>query len=183
MQPQLFVSLEEPRGELFSQVINRQTFFNKPLGGLWTSTYLGVEYGSNWVQWCLANDYQKNDGKEKSWIIYPKENVNIITINSWDDLTNLMLDCRINTVGSSISSSSIRGHFNAHPDFSHFDCLDYEKLATMYDGIRLTERGQRETRFGTPNLYTWDCESTLWLHWSFDQVEYLGEIEYKSGWE
>jgi hypothetical protein len=42
---------------------------------------------------------------------------------------------------------------------------NYERAATLYDIIYLTEKGQRETRFPSANcnfnLYGWDVETVL----------------------
>lgn len=53
-----------------------------------------------------------------------------------------------------------------------------EAIAKKYDAVHLTSEGQWRTRHSTPNLYGWDCESTLWLRWKFEKVEYIGEMGY-----
>lgn len=39
--------------------------------------------------------------------------------------------------------------------------LDYEKLAEVYDGMLLTEKGETTTRYSPISLYGWDCESIV----------------------
>lgn len=141
---------------------------SKPRGGLWTSTYLGKEYGSDWVQWCIGQGFRiPINGQWKSWILHPKKDANVYVVDSVDDLKRLVSD-------------AIHNSYEHLPGMKGmFDVPDFEKLAKTYDGINLTETGERQTRFTKPNLYGWDCESTSWFTWSFDKVEYLGAVEYR----
>lgn len=59
---------------------------------------------------------------------------------------------------------------------------DFELLAKHFDVIHLTENGQYETRLNHPDLYGWDCESSLWLNWAVEKVEDLGIKQYKVTW-
>ena len=47
--------------------------------------------------------------------------------------------------------------------------LDFERLSSEYDGLRLTNDGYLATRSARsgPALVGWDCESTLWFRWIF----------------
>lgn len=64
--------------------------------------------------------------------------------------------------------------------------LDFERLKEDYDCIHLTGKGEAETRFPwmglgsgkqdykSASLCGWDCESTCWLTFPFDKIEYIG---------
>lgn len=51
-------------------------------------------------------------------------------------------------------------------DFIFGNTIDFEKIVVgnVYDAIKLTDKGQVETRFSRNNLYGWDCESMVILN-------------------
>jgi len=157
MKPQLFIG-KKPQAELLQPVKNK-VYHCKPEGGLWTSTHLtgGI---SDWTRWCEAEQWSTHSGQEwqKRWLLTPVPDTHIATINSLLDLEQLLARYEQR------HTTDIR--------ITH-RVLDFEQLAKEYDGIHLTESGQWATRFGEPNLYGWDCESTLWFHWSFTKVKQL----------
>lgn len=169
MKNQLYVGFKKPVREEFKTVKNRN--FVKPSGGFWTSTYL-EEFGSDWVQWCLGEHFSlPEDHKWDSWLLVPEKDAKIYTIDSYHDLHVLMEKYKATLEMPGVPKellSSLTSPFMTH--------LDFEKLANDYDGIRLTQKGQWETRFSEPyTLYGWDCESTLWLNYKFEKVEYIGK--------
>jgi hypothetical protein len=127
----------------------RNRAFVKPEGGLWTSTLL-PKSGSDWVEWCAIEDFDAP--YEKIWHVLKPLPARILVIDSLADLEAVLPKYSVKL------ALSLR-----YPDF--------EKLATAWDAIHLTSRGQVETRLSYPdNLYGWDSESTLWFRWCFDEV-------------
>lgn len=139
----------EPQEHLWHPIKNRN--FVKPSGGLWTSTFL-PDGTSDWIRWCISEEFLDPNAYSK-WILIPSSNARIFTVNTPDDIAILCND-QVPTGG--------------------FTTPDFEKLAEKYDAIHLTEEGQANTRFSMPfSFYGWDCESTLWLNWAFDDVKPL----------
>lgn len=65
-------------------------------------------------------------------------------------------------------------HYEADQLLVTMRWLKFSEMAKQFDGMHLTDNGQWATRlppFDSPNLYGWDCESTLWFRWAFDKVE------------
>ena len=110
----------------------RNADFLKPKGGLWASP-VDSEYG--WCDWCKEEDF----GNLETNFQFEFDG-NILVIDSLPDLKEILwLDYK-----------------------SYFPLPDFETiLAIGYDGIFLTEKGQRDTRFSKPSLYEWDCECVL----------------------
>lgn len=167
MQPQLHISR---KGEVpFTSVppVVNGTETNKPFGGLWTSTYTGLEYGSAWVQSCYAMDFIIPEDRVPSWLLTVDDNARIYTIDSVPDMYYIW-----DRYGYKLTDT--------------VDAIDFEKMANDYDALYLTEHGQEATRHYELNrpimqsMYGWDCESTLWFRWVFTEVTYLGEICYDS---
>lgn len=153
MLSQLHVS---SKNELFTDI----TFCNgaksvKPRGGFWTSTF-NDEYLSDWVRWGLGEEFYSVDELSKStlFILYPKKDIRIYTIDSVADAKKLF------------------DMYERESDDPYQRKLDFEKLAIDFDGINLTEEGQEVTRHSEPNsFYGWDCESTVWFRWCFKRIE------------
>jgi len=123
--------------------------FHKPQGGLWTST-ANDETVSGWYEW------GKNEGmiapNAVTWTLIPEPNALLVEIDSYGDLTALVAQ-----YGGSGSYGQL--------------VIDFEAMARDgYDGMHLTDRGQWATRMSKPNLYGWDCESTVWFRWAFSSV-------------
>jgi hypothetical protein len=158
VSPQLFVkSNRQPPSEKRFVPPENSPCSTKPFGGLWTSSY-DEQWGSDWVQWCLSENFKSNPFD--SWLLIPKSSARVYVIDSLAALQTL-LDYR--GVEWKLSSAA----------FSEIG-PDFKTLAEEIDGIQLTQEGQWETRFSRPGLYGWDCESTLWLRWAFESVQYLG---------
>ena len=140
--------------------------FVKPFGGLWTSTY-HERFGGGWVQWCINEEWEcPDDGVFRNlWLAYPRADANVYVIDSLDDL--VALNERFGAPAYPEWKSSF---MEAYPDWL--------KVAEHYDGVNLTDRGQWQTRLAEPNLYGWDCESTLWFRWCFERVEQLGDRKF-----
>ena len=142
----------QPCERQFVPISNRS--FVKPKGGMWTSTWLGEPEVSGWAQWCRSESFSM--GEHQTWLLTPKPNLRIANVDGMADLKALLTRYPLN-----------RG--KAEDQF--FQYLNFERMAQDYDGMHITEEGQWDTRLTQPNLYGWDCESTCWFHWVFDQVE------------
>lgn len=122
---------------LVKPIINRN--WNKPEGGLWTcpknSTW-------GWKEWATNEGFTETTD-ENSFELLLKEGAKLFIIDSLQDLLNAPL-------------------FVFQVESFSQQYLDFELLATKYDAIWLTEKGQNETHHSYPtNLYGWDCETVL----------------------
>jgi hypothetical protein len=132
----------------------RNCNFVKPMYGLWTSTWKGEPKVSGWVEWCRSESF--GVGKLQTWLLTPRADARIAIVDGMDDLKALLLRYPL--------------HLGKAED--HFlQPLDFERMAQDYDGLHLTDEGQWATRLTQPSLYGWDCESTCWFQWAFDDVE------------
>lgn len=112
----------------------------KPDGGLWTSP---INSNWGWKDWCLSENF-RDCNEANSFKLKFKPDAKIMIIDSLKDLLDLP-KCNID-YGVNFKKE--------YPDF--------ELLATMYDAIWLTEKGQHETHLSFPiSLYGWDCETVL----------------------
>lgn len=152
LSTQLHITTAAQLASRVSPVENR--LHVKPLNGFWTSTYNTDENTSAWVDWCHSEDFGNPDAC--NWfLLAPSPKAKIYTIDTLEDLKVLAAN-----------------YTNpATPAFmTMFTYLDFERIARDFDAINLTDHGQWVTRHGTPSLYGWDCESTLWFNWKFDAV-------------
>lgn len=127
--------------------------FIKPIGGLWASTYTpNTKHKSAWHEWCYYN--MPHWIEEDAVVFELNKNAKILSIDGQEDFNEMLqrytdkamknLDIRLPTI----------------------PFIDFEKIAQSYDCIHLTEKGEISTRFGTPSLYGWDCESLLILNYN-----------------
>jgi len=115
------------------EAIHNQNFI-KPSGGLWASP-INSRWG--WRDWCKVNDFGDL----------------ISSFTFWFEGNILVID--------SLKHAEEMPWRNPY-DFPSLIFPDFEKIAEAgVDAIHLTEKGQQETRFGTPSLYGWDCECVL----------------------
>jgi hypothetical protein len=121
---------------------------NKPLGGLWTSTWLG--YGSDWTRWCEDNDWDSPTDAWRGFLLAPKSDARVLVIDSVADMLRLPWE-------------SPKGWWG----------VNWATVFDAYDGVHLTERGQRATHLPAldRDLYGWDAESTCWARWVFDEPQ------------
>ena len=113
----------------------------KPLGGLWASP-IGSKWG--WRDWCKAAGFQEYD--DDNYFTFTLSG-RILTIDCHDDLDKMYFFSYMPGKGV---------------DF--LQCPDFERLATEYDAVYLTENGEQSTRQTDINLYGWDCECVLVLN-------------------
>ena len=191
LSTQLWVGVKNhpPINEKMIQPIgNNGALGIKGSGGLWTSTWLGEERGSEWIEWCVGEGWGcPADYIWYGYLLEPKNDLNILVIDTLKDM-HMMFD----TYG-----------YRQFPDIPQLEqeALDFESMAKDYDGLRLTSHGQVVTRHGFSwfgedyfneelkdewrekkmrNLYGWDAESTLHFRWNFKEVI---PIELKIGGE
>lgn len=149
MDKQLFLGSVKPTKELMSPVENH--LWNKGKGGLWTSTYRKKQ--SEWVKTGIPTS---NNG----WLLTVNDEAKILRIDNYSDL------------------AEVYKHYG-YDDHSFYPMthLNFKVIADDYDGMWLTSFGQMATRLSFPhNLYGWDCESTHWFKWVFDEVESIGKV-------
>ena len=163
MNTQLMIRAMKPDPVKFGFVSGfKDSYFrNKPLDALWTSTYLGPELGSDWVQWCLSNEYS-GCPKKMWWLLEVGKNAKIYTLGgeeSWINFCELF----------------------AKPPLRPYDYKKYIDWALVYragyHGVHLTEEGNRvlhswyDPDHILSDLNCWDVESTCWLRWAFVSVK------------
>ena len=138
---QEFISIEKELSKnLFND--NMRTFgLNKPIGGVWASSYTpNKEYVSEWHNF-LVNEMDKNPSF--GTVFKLKKDAKVYQIHTLEDLIKLPF-----------KKSTWREE------------LDFNKIKTLYDGIYLSSEGQWNTRLTQPyNLYGWDVETLLILNY------------------
>ena len=151
----IFNAFRDEYDEKYMFNIKLRDRFNKPTGGLWSSTYTPLaDEDSKWIEWCKDNCQEDWVGKH-SILLEIKSNARIFTIDSQDDLLNL---------------------YRLYPRVTFCDqkYIDYYEVQKDWDIIHLTEDGEwvcRHPRIYTGlnknielSLYGWDCESSLILN-------------------
>lgn len=154
-----------PTSELMLPVTNAP-YCMKPNGGIWTSTF-DPEYVCSWHRWCVSEMPDWINGKS----IYTLEPVSAKVY---------VIDCRTDLLQLTNKYGLLKrlGGSNGWRIFG----LDFESMVRDgIDAVHLTEAGEWQTRYGGGmyslndwNLYGWDCESTIWLKWCFQKVEFFG---------
>jgi hypothetical protein len=142
----------------------------KAIGGLYTSSYLGEKLGSDWIQWCLCNEFNiPVDNIWNGWLLTIKKEANIFVVDSLEKM-----DFLYDRYGFTMFEGS------------NMEQINYEKMQKDYDGIHMTSHGEQVTRHGgmfsshpritMRSMYGWDCEST---HLFKDVIESIEEVELK----
>ena len=119
-------------------------FLNKPDGGLWASP-VDSEWG--WCDWCSSEDFPITLDVWTRFRLDPEARV--LEIHCLDHLKEVF-----------------RRYGRRHPIFGE-TVLDWGLLRAHYDGVFLSEQGNRECHLpmdpGAPDLNGWDCECLLVL--------------------
>lgn len=133
-----------------------QTPINEPckprVGGLWASRYQDTDT----ILYSEWGDFAFNEmGKsyDKACVYKLKENARVYTIDSLEDLVNLL--------DKYYFPNPIHGPKKRF--------IDFRKVSKDYDVIELTEEGHWKTRLTSPGLYGWDVECVLILN--FDCID------------
>ena len=179
---QLWVTNEKrdrfPLSEELIQPVGEGHLGVKGKGGLWTSTYLGKEEGSDWIQWCLGSEFGlPMGGIWKGYLLEPKKDLRLYTIDSLEEM-HILFD---------------KYGYQMYPQVSiDHEGIYWERMAQDYDALLLTEYGEAVTRHSgffarlrekdknlkaewkarnMRSFYGWDCESTFHFRWNFTSVE------------
>jgi len=91
---------------------------------------------------------------------------------------------RIYTIDSKFALSKLVEEYEIISTFGATDIisilLDWERIALNFDAVHITEDGYHANRwsekFGEYDLYSFDCECTLWFRWMFEGVEECSNI-------
>ena len=113
---------------------------------MWTSTLINTN-SSQWELWYQINEFNVDKYKIKYKII-PKDNLKIFEINNQEDLNFLpkQFDC-----------------------FLDKNVIDFNIIAKLFDGIHCIN-------YVLPQLYGWDCESTVWFNTNWiKSIEKIGD--------
>lgn len=165
---------ENPLSENSIQPVGEGHLGIKGKGGLWTSTFLGDTIGSEWIQWCLANEFGlPTNNIFHGYVLKPKKNLMIYTIDSLEDM-HILFD---------------EYGYKMYP-VTEMEGINWQKMAEDFDALHLTSNGEAVTRHGfsffrdiTSSLkpewqkktlrsfYGWDCESTYHFRWNFINQE------------
>jgi hypothetical protein len=139
---------------------------NKPIGGLWTSTY-DPAIGSDWVRYLKTyRDASALDG----YLIEMDPRARVYTIDTASDLERLMEAYPYDPDHVADLPREIRMLMRS---------FDFTKLRQDFDAVHLTKVGERQTRYGRPyRLDGWDCECTLWLKWCVKRAVWVGPHDY-----
>lgn len=143
-----------PTPENFDPVTDREKL--KPKGGLWTSPLVGEE-SSEWVEWCANSDFEYGK-KENLYEVTPADDVKLYVIDNRQDLKDI----------------SYLGYANTY-------AISFEVLSKEYDGVWLSESGLNSMDSVHPDepvMTGWDVESTIWMDFSFKEVELVTEINW-----
>lgn len=121
----------------------------KPSGGLWTAPVVRSDATAWTMYW---SDEDEDDAPTSPiYQVIPDPDAAVFAIDDVDDLLEL------------------ERAFPAPetPHFSAWASVDWEAASEKIDAVWLTERGQWRTRFSSPGLNGWDCETVLWLRPAF----------------
>lgn len=158
--------------------VRNRPYINKPQGqtALWTSTWAGEQYGSERIQWCLANQFRGNPFD--CYLLTPDPTARIYTIDTLGHLVDLQAQYPF--IPDDMLEDERAGKRKIDP-FWRTVLIDFVAVASDYDAIHLTDQGQCKTAFSLPcSLYAWDCESTCWFRGNFT-IESLGLRDFKTG--
>lgn len=155
--------------------------FMKPSGGLWTSTW-ETAFDVGWPSWCIGEDW-RTDSLEPAWLLEPRE-CRVIELAGFDMCHEFMLRYGQELYSRPTHKVQARGAFVwkeplPMPEYTlrdgrkirsgHSLCPVWERVAEDADAVRLLTPYDFDVRLG-PYIafYGWDCESTVWLDWQFE---------------
>ena len=123
--------------------------FGKPGGGLWTSTYeTSAEDGCE--SWCATE--MPHWLSDTGYVLTPNADANVLTISGGADVADFV---------------AAYGRMD-----DYLLRVDWASIVADYDGLRITNPYSPHVRFGEVSaFYGWDCESTWWTRWVFEQEE------------
>jgi hypothetical protein len=149
---QLHVGHSEINENRFVGLINAYDMGNyKPCGCFWTSTLI-EENKSDWVEWCLNNNFYLDEIKY-GYVLQENTN-NILIIDSKEDIEKFEEEYATTWLALGVFKRKR---------------VNWYEVSLKYDGVRLTGKGLRYS-YGTV-FSAWDVESTVWFKWCFNIVK------------
>lgn len=138
--------------------------FGKPAGGLWTSSYHCM-YDDGWIRF-VQEDYTAHPGYAGAWLLHPKPcRVWVMDGMESHDVFHDQFGV-ITPMEKKIAERVY--HQYGIGDRIPVRSIDWQMVMQVCDAVWLTAPWTvRMTREGT--FYGWDCESTLWFKWLFDE--------------
>lgn len=128
----------------------------KPSAGLWTSTY-ETSNDEGWESWCKSEEMDWLS--ETGYLVTPRADANVFEINP---ATFPGFVERFGTPRYPGETSILASELD----------IDWAKVAEAYDGVRVTTPYHETIRYSHVLVfYAWDCESTWWARWCFEEDE------------
>lgn len=146
----------------FRPVLNTYFDLNKPIFGLWGSTYLpDKKYKSDWLRFINNRHFHLDKfNKAISFTLY--RSANIYEVNYVEDYFNLLE----------------KYYIIEHDDGDIRKYIDFEKLSKDYDAFHLTEEAfwKMKSIYNTDyaDFYCYSCET--WIMFNLDCIN-LGSIQ------
>ncbi len=160
MDRQLHLSIAKELVEVVSPVSNPTSndfIVHKPAWGLWTSTYDVDNNSSAWIEYRESTLFGGVPLTEFTWwLLTPRQDARIYTIDSREKVSYLHKHYPLRLRRSQNNTRTI----------------DFEAVSKDYDGLHLSWQGYQalsQTRL----VGDWSCESTIWFHWCFSEVEQI----------
>ena len=144
-----------------NSVFEEQGTNTEPVGGLWTST---LKKGS--TEWLNFRKNEGMGGAKRGAIFSIDPSAKIYHINSKEDYDKLQMQFP-RTAKNYVEKYLVEGR------------LDWEKVATVYDGIHLSNPNKLCKAYSddyVDELSSWDVESTLWLNTSKLKIEEISPV-------
>lgn len=156
---------------------NRATGFQKPYGGMWTSTW-ETAFSEGWPYWVLGADLHTEQLNE-AWLVTPME-CRVIELVGFDMCHEFMVKYAEQLYKDLPSfhdpadyggDSAFRRALSAFGNPS-MACPVWTRVMEDADAVRLLTPYSMDVRLGPYLTFNgWDCESTIWLRWAFDDKE------------
>ncbi len=163
----------------FRPVKNKPRLMRKPaMSGMWTSTFDPSEdHMSDWIRYC-TNENDLLTGVRHVQILKPKKEARILELDL-HVLKNVIYKKYM--MEPVMLQTEFLGEWNM---LEHE--IDFEKLSQDYDAIHyvpgcltigLDIMDAMDVRFNNP-FTAWDCESTLWFRWMFEDNVIVKKVKF-----
>jgi len=153
----------------------------KPGGGLWTSSF--HEGTSGWVEWCRGERFRtERVRRPRQWLLDPLD-VRVFAVASADDVERVFDEYGVDyRERLGLPRLDDGGPFSDVFPRWHYWTLDWERFVADWDALWLAspwipigeEPLAMPLRMESVMFYGWDCESTWWARWSFENVRRPG---------
>lgn len=172
---QLWLGKGPPVEEKFEPALNygasRKGGYMKPVGGMWTSTW-ETAFEDGWPNWCLGEGFRE-DSLGEAWLLTPKP-MRVIELAGFHMVHEFMkryAERLYSTPGLDDQPyyNDIEGIPKEELVGTSAMCPVWERVAEDADAVRLLTPYAPDVRLGPyMAFYGWDCESTVWLRWGFE---------------